>query len=135
MAGNSNSGNVIAFRLSDAQLLKKIEEFREEYGDGKHGMVTWPAFCAFLGYSLAEVQECYLRGREGKNAYNTRSELLERFATECKALTAKTGVKQQMSVNREVDKDYLNPTATKGGSGTAKVIFGNGDGRFVDALK
>lgn len=135
MAGNSNSGNVIDFRLSDEQLAKKIEEFRREYGDGKHGIVTWPRFCTYIGYSEIEVRECYLRGKEGKNAYNTRSKLLERFATECRAMTAATGVKQQMTVNKEVERDYLNPTATKSGSGVARVVFGNGDGRFVDALK
>lgn len=65
VAGNKNSGAGIAFRLSDDKLARKIDEFRAEYGQGQHGMVSWPQFCDFIGYSVGEVAECYKRGKEG----------------------------------------------------------------------
>ena len=66
MAGNANSGSAIPFRMTEAELKKNIELFRKEYGDGSKGMVTWPRFCAFLGYSIDQnvvelcivVEEC-----------------------------------------------------------------------------
>ena len=69
MAGNENSGKSIAFRLSEEKLAKKIDQFREEYGNGSKGIVTWALFCGFLGYSEDEVRKCYLRGSECVNAY------------------------------------------------------------------
>lgn len=135
MAGNGNSGNVIAFRLSDNQLEKKIREFREEYGTGEKGMVTWPRFCAFLGYSVEEVTECYQRGKQGKNAYNMRAEALGRFHTECKALTNETCDKKQALAREEVKTNYLNPEMKEGGGGELRILFGGGDDRWTEAMK
>ena len=137
MAGNGNSGNVIAFRLSEAQLEKKIKEFREEYGDGQHGIVTWPMFCDFLGYSELEVAECYQKGKEGKNAYSGRARLLEAFRTAVKGMTAKTCNKQQQLAKEEMGKDYLNPKREGQNNGVnVHNYFGaKGDERSVEAMK
>ena len=137
MAGNGNSGNVIAFRLSEAQLEKKIKEFREEYGEGQHGMVTWALFCDFLGYSELEVAECYQKGKEGKNAYSGRARLLEAFRTAVRGMTAKTCNKQQQLAKEEMNKDYLN-LKKEGQSNGSKLIcyFGaKGDDRCLEAMK
>lgn len=137
MAGNGNSGNVIAFRLSEAQLEKKIKEFREEYGEGQHGMVTWPMFCDFLGYSELEVAECYQKGKEGKNAYSGRARLLEAFRTAVRGMTAKTCNKQQQLAKEEMNKDYLN-LKKEGQSNGSKLMcyFGaKGDDRCLEAMK
>lgn len=137
VAGNGNSGNVIAFRLSEAQLEKKIKEFREEYGEGQHGMVTWPMFCDFLGYSELEVAECYQKGKEGKNAYSGRARLLEAFRTAVRGMTAKTCNKQQQLAKEEMNKDYLN-MKKEGQSNGSKLMcyFGaKGDDRCLEAMK
>lgn len=137
VAGNGNSGNVIAFRLSEAQLEKKIKEFREEYGEGQHGMVTWALFCDFLGYSELEVAECYQKGKEGKNAYSGRARLLEAFRTAVRGMTAKTCNKQQQLAKEEMNKDYLN-LKKEGQSNGSKLMcyFGaKGDDRCLEAMK
>lgn len=137
VAGNGNSGNVIAFRLSEAQLEKKIKEFREECGEGQNGMVTWPMFCDFLGYSELEVAECYQKGKEGKNAYSGRARLLEAFRTAVRGMTAKTCNKQQQLAKEEMNKDYLN-LKKEGQSNGSKLMcyFGaKGDDRCLEAMK
>lgn len=135
MAGNANSGQGIPFRLTDAELKKRIDAFREEYGDGSRGMVTWPRFCAFLGYSIEEVRECYVRGRDGKNAYNTRAEMLARFRTECKALTYETGEGKLTLARDEANTDYLTPPGEADAPPDVRILFGDGESRWVEAMK
>lgn len=137
VAGNGNSGNVIAFRLSEAQLEKKIKEFREQYGDGQDGMVTWPKFCDFLGYSELEVAECYQKGKEGKNAYSGRARLLEAFRTAVRGMTAKTCNKQQQLAKEEMREDYLNPKKDGQNNGVKAEIYfcAKGDDRWMEAMK
>ena len=99
-------------------------------------MVTWPAFCAFLGYSIETVRECYLQGKEGRNAYNSRAELLETFRTECIGLTYKTSNKQQALAKTEVQTDYLAPEGKADGASSINILFGvAGDGKWVEAMK
>ena len=137
VAGNGNSGNVIAFRLSEAQLENKIKEFREEYGEGQNGMVTWPMFCDFLGYSELEVAECYQKGKEGKNAYSGRARLLEAFRTAVRGMTAKTCNKQQQLAKEEMGKDYLNIKKEGQSNGSKLMCFfgAKGDDRCLEAMK
>lgn len=99
-------------------------------------MVSWPMFCGFLGYSVEDVRDCYLRGKESWNAYTGRSKLLEVFYTRCKGWTVATCNRQQALAKSEVQTDYLRPPAdTGGGGGEVRILFGNGDDRWVDALK
>jgi hypothetical protein len=136
MAGNGNSGNVIAFRMSESELEKAIKRFRNEYQDGSKGMVTWPRFCAFLGYSVEEVRECYLRGKDGKNAYNGRADLLGKFQTECHALTSETCDKKQQLARDEIKIDYLLPPGIENEVPEIKILFGvAGEDRWIDAMK
>lgn len=135
MAGNKKSGNVIAFRMSEPDLKKAIDKFREIYADGSQGMVTWPRFCAFLGYSVEEVRECYLRGKEGVNAYNGRADLLGKFQTECHALTSETCDKKQQLARDEIKTDYLLPPGADVEQPEIRVVFGCGDDRWFEAAK
>lgn len=137
MAGNSNSGKSIAFRMSEKELEKKIQRFRDEYGEGQHGMVSWPLFCDFIGYSLEEVAECYQKGKASDNAYSGRAVLLEKFATAIKGMTLKTSNKQQNLANKENERDYLNPKIDGIDAGkTINVFFGtSGDPRSAEAMK
>lgn len=135
MAGNKNSGNAIPFRLSEAQLMKKIDEFRDAYADGSKGMVTWSLFCAFLGYSEEQVRECYLRGKEKENAYTGRADMLEKFYTECRALTCTTSTKQQALAKSVLAINHLAPPGADNAPPEVRVLFGGGDDRWIDAMK
>ena len=135
MAGNEKSGNVIAFRMSENELKKAIDSFREEFGDGSRGMVTWPRFCAYLGYSAEEVRECYLRGKDGKNAYNGRADLLGKFQTECHALTSETCDKKQQLARDEIKTDYLAPPGQENAPPEVRIVFGTGDDRWIEAMR
>lgn len=137
MAGNSNSGKSIAFRMSEKELEKQIQKFREEYGEGQHGMVSWPMFCDFIGYSVEEVAECYQKGKGADNAYSGRAALLEKFATAVDGMTLRTCNKQQQLANKEIERDYLNPKSNGVEAGTTvNVLFGvAGDNRWIDAMK
>ena len=136
VAGNEKSGAGIAFRLSEERLAKKIEQFRKEYGEGQHGMVSWEAFCSFLGYSLDQVRECYLRGKSGKNAYNGRAELLEVFYTECTALMFATCGKHQSLAKERSKVNHLLPEADTGSGSEMRSLFGcPGDNRWIEAMK
>lgn len=135
MAGNANSGFAISFSLSEEGLRDKIESFRREYADGSRGIVTWPRFCAHLGYSVAEVRECYQRGKAKDNAYSGRAALLDKFRTEVAALTMETGRNQVSMAKAEADKDYFTPPGQAQAVPPIVVLFGCGDGRYIDAIK
>ena len=136
MAGNANSGYSIAFKMSEQMLQKKIDEYRKEYGTGRHGMVSWPQFCAFLGYAESVVGECYRKGKEGRNAYSGRAELLEAFRTECKALTMATCNKQQQLAKDECRCDYFSAAETGTTDNSIRILFGSpGDDRWMQAMK
>lgn len=99
-------------------------------------MVTWEAFCSFLGYSVDQVRECYLRGRTGKNAYNGRAELLEVFYTECTALMFATCGKHQSLAKERSKVNHLLPEAETGGASGIHITFGvPGDERSKEAMK
>lgn len=136
LSGNENSGNGLAFKMSEAMLEKKIQKFREEYGDGSKGMVSWPMFCDYIGYSEAEVAECYQRGKECRNAYSGRAVLLERFRTAVRAMTKATSNKQQNLANREADTEYLLPAKEAGSEKVELIVtIQSSDGRIKDIAK
>ena len=134
LAGNEKSGNVIPFSMSESELLKKIDKFREEYGTGKHGMVTWERFCAYLGYSVEEVRECYQRGKMKGSAYGGRSRALGKMQTEVLAMMAETCGSKLALCNKLMVRDMLAvpPEEVEGGK-TFSISFGGGDARSKDA--
>ena len=133
MAGNEKSGNVIAFRMTESELEKKIQAFRDQYGDGSNGMVTWERFCAFLGYSVEEVKECYQRGREKGSAYSGRSKLIEKFYTECQALMLETCGQNRALAGKLAERDLLRDKDKQNSEKTFRIEFGNGDPRTEKA--
>ena len=135
MAGNKNSGSSIPFRMSEAMLEKKIQQFRDEYGQGQYGMVSWPQFCDFIGYSEAEVRECYIRGMASDNAYSGRARLLETFRTAVRGMTLQTCNKQQQLAMREMGADYFAAPGQEEAPPEVRILFGGGDDRWIDAMK
>lgn len=66
MAGNQDSGRVLAFKLSEKQLKTEITKYKQDLEAGLFERASWPHFCARLGYTEEEVGEvikrgCYLR--------------------------------------------------------------------------
>ena len=135
MAGNANSGSALPFRVTENELRKKIEEFRQIYGSGENGMVTWPRFCAYLGYSVEEVRECYVRGKKALNAYSGRADLLGRFRTEVKAMTLETGEGKISLAKLEAETDYLTEPGPEAAPPDIRIFVGNGDSRWIEAMK
>lgn len=135
LAGNEKSGNVIAFRMKESELESKIDDFRNEYSDGSRGMVTWERFCAFLGYSVEEVKECYQRGREQGSAYSGRSKLIEKFYTECQALMLETCGQNRALAGKLAERDLLRDKDKQNNEKTFMILFGGGDKRAEQARK
>lgn len=135
MAGKEKSGNVIAFRMSESELERKIDAFRDEYGDGSRGMVTWERFCAYLGYSLEEVKECYQRGRERGSAYSGRSKLIEKFYTECQAMMIETCGQNRALAGKLAERDLIRDKDKQDNEKTFLILFGGGDKRAEQARK
>lgn len=81
MAGNQGSGNVLAFRLSDKELEARIMEYKQQVESEAIPRASWANFCAFLGYTEAEVAEVVQRGMEVKGAYYERAVALKRMMT------------------------------------------------------
>ena len=81
MAGTATSGNVLAFRISEKELDKLINQYKQDLNDGKFPRASWPHFCAYLGYTEKEVEEVIKRGEEVKGAYYERAVLLKRMMT------------------------------------------------------
>lgn len=81
MAGNQGSGNVLAFRLSENELDSKIAEYKALVDSEQIPRASWANFCAFLGYTEAEVAEVVKRGMEVKGAYYERAVALKRMMT------------------------------------------------------
>lgn len=135
MAGNANSGNGIAFRLSEKQLQEKMEKFRKEFGKGQNGMVTWELFCGFLGYSVDEVRECVARGEERQCAYTERGKMLRRFYDEVRAMMFVTADQRQTLATNLAKVNLLDPPEAKDNSPRQIVVmFGTyGDPRLEDA--
>ena len=135
LAGNEKSGNVIPFRMKENELEQKIKSFREEYGDGSKGMVTWERFCAYLGYSLEEVKECYQRGKEQGSAYGGRSKLIEKFYTECQAMMIETCGQNRALAGKLAERDLIRDRDKQDNNKTFVIQFGNGDKRSEQARK
>ena len=81
MAGNQDSGRVLAFRLNENNLEAKIDEYKDLVNSEVIPRASWANFCAFLGYTEAEVAEVITRGDEVKGAYYERAVLLKRMMT------------------------------------------------------
>lgn len=136
MAGNKNSGYLIAFRLSEKELEKKMEAFKREYGEGQHGMVTWELFCSYLGYSVKEVRECYQRGKAKKCAYTERALMLDKYYTDIRAMMFATSSRQQSLAKHLASTNLLAPEEDQKEVQQQQIVivFGGTDPRAKEAM-
>lgn len=84
MAGNANSGQKLAFNIPDQELESKIFDYKAMVENEVIPRASWANFCAFLGFTEAEVAEVVAKGREDANtagAYYKRAIMLKRMMT------------------------------------------------------
>lgn len=145
MAGNQASGNVLAFRMSEKELSKAIEQYKIDLEKGKFERASWPHFCARLGYTEQEVSEVIRRADEVKGAYWERGLMLKRMLTWIRGemLSGKGwGGQSQTKAIFALQQDYGDGTQyannkQTAGSGNVRINvgFGGSDPRGKKASK
>lgn len=138
MAGNADSGRVLAFRLSEKELDQKIEEYKTRVDSEEIPRASWANFCSFLGYTEAEVAEVVSRGSEVKGAYYDRAVALKRMMTWVRGQLASgrgwNGQNQSRAIflMKQDHGDgvrYSDIDAKQTGPVEVKISFGGGDPR------
>jgi hypothetical protein len=144
MAGNQDSGRVLAFRLSDKELETRIYEYKAMVDAEQIPRASWANFCAYLGYTEAEVAEVVTRGEEVKGAYYDRAVALKRMMTWVRGqLSSGKGWNGQnqsraiflMKQDHGDGVRYSDQDAKGNGPVEVKVSFGGNDPRAKKAGK
>jgi hypothetical protein len=144
MAGNQDSGRVLAFKLSDKELDQAIELYKQKVNDEEIPRASWANFCAFLGYTEAEVAEVVTRGIEVKGAYYERAVSLKRMMTWVRGqLSSGKGWNGQnqsraiflMKQDHGDGVRYTDQDAKNTGPVEVKISFGGNDPRSKKAGK
>lgn len=144
MAGNQDSGRVLAFKLSDKELDERISEYKRRVDAEEIPRASWANFCAFLGYTEAEVAEVVTRGIEVKGAYYERAVALKRMMTWVRGqLSSGKGWNGQnqsraiflMKQDHGDGVRYTDQDAKNTGPVEVKISFGGNDPRAKKAGK
>ena len=144
MAGKQDSGRVLAFRLSDKELETRIYEYKAMVDAEQIPRASWANFCAYLGYTEAEVAEVVTRGEEVKGAYYERAVALKRMMTWVRGqLSSGKGWNGQnqsraiflMKQDHGDGVRYSDQDAKGNGPVEVKVSFGGNDPRAKKAGK
>ena len=144
MAGNQDSGRVLAFKLNDKELDQRIEEYKGLVNAEEIPRASWANFCAFLGYTEAEVAEVVTRGIEVKGAYYERAVSLKRMMTWVRGqLSSGKGWNGQnqsraiflMKQDHGDGVRYTDQDAKNTGPVEVKISFGGADPRAKKAGK
>ena len=144
MAGNQDSGRVLAFRLSDKELETRIYEYKAMVDAEQIPRASWANFCAYLVYTEAEVAEVVTRGEEVKGAYYERAVMLKRMMTWVRGqLSSGKGWNGQnqsraiflMKQDHGDGVRYSDQDAKGNGPVEVKVSFGGNDPRAKKAGK
>lgn len=144
MAGNQDSGRVLAFKLTEKELNGKILEYKQLVDSEQIPRASWADFCAYLGYSEAEVAEAVTRGIEVKGAYYERAVALKRMMTWIRGQLASgrgwTGQNQSRAIfllKQDLGDGvrYTDGEGRTGGPVEVRVTFGGNDPRAKKASK
>lgn len=144
MGGNASSGNVLAFRMSDKELQRAIDQYKADLEAGKFPRASWPHFCAYLGYTEREVEQVIARGEEIKGAYYDRAVVLKRMMTwirgEMLSGAGWSGQNQTKAIfalkqDHGDGVRYSDNDGKQTGPQEVRVIFGDGDPRAKRASK
>lgn len=144
MAGNQDSGRVLAFRMSEKELEKKIEEYKIKVESGEFNAPCWPHFRSYLGYLQEDLDAVVEQGMSVKGAYYTRALMLRKMGELCETYVAtlpfwkenKSMAKLQLQQGHGWTHKYADADKNKGG-GTLElnVLFGGNDPRAKKAGK
>lgn len=145
MAGNQDSGRVLAFKLNEKELQAKIDEYMGKADSGEIFLPCWPHFCSFLGLTEDDLDEVMERGFEVKGAYYDRAVMLKNMAQWCMGqLTSNPNwsgknaakaiflLKQGLGRMRKYTDNDKN---TNNGPVEVKISFGGADPRSKRARK
>jgi hypothetical protein len=144
VAGNQDSGRVLAFKLTEKQLQNAIKAYKADLEAGAFERASWPHFCARLGYTEEEVGEVIKRGLEVRGAYYDRAILLQRHLTWMRGemLSGKGwGGQNQTKAIYALKQDYgdgvwyRDGQSKPSGPNRIKIQFGGGDPRGKKASK
>ena len=144
MAGNSNSGRNPTFHLSEAQLLKRIEEYKEGLNRGDFARASWPHFAAFLDATEADLARVIEQGWEANSAYYGRAAALKKMATWVRGqymsapgwngqLTSRAIFALKQDIGDGVK--WSDQDAKQTGPVEVKISFGGSDKRSKEAAK
>lgn len=144
MAGNQNSGRIPTFSMSDADLEKHIEKYKQDVADGVIVRASWPHFAASLDCTEAELAEVMALADTPTSAYRMRARGLKRMATWVRGQymsgagwTGQMTAKAAFALKQDVG-DGVKWTDKEGGSSgpvEIKVSFGGDDPRAKKASK
>lgn len=144
LAGNKDSGRVLAFKMSEKELKAAIEQYKLDAENGKFPRASWPHFCARLGYTEGEVAEVIQRGGEVVGAYSERAVLLQRMLTwirgEMLSGAGWSGQNQTKAIfalkqNHGDGVAYADGNGKQSGPVEVKISFGGNDARAKKAGK
>ena len=138
VAGNAGSGNVLAFKMSEKELDDAILEYKSKVDGEEIPRASWANFCAYLGYTEAEVAEVISRGMEVKGAYYDRAVALKRMMTWVRGQLASgkgwNGQNQSRAIfllkqDHGDGVRYTDADAKQTGPVEVKISFGGSDSR------
>lgn len=144
MAGNEKSGRCLAFRMSEKELEKRINEYKNQVEDGTRSAPCWPDFREFLGYLQEDLDDVVEQGLKLKGAYYTRAILLKAMGETCEnyllthpawrtsatAQTAKLLLAQGYGWTKKYNAADKGPAKT-----SIEISFGGSDNRAKKASK
>lgn len=81
MAGNGNSGRNPTFHLSENDLNRKIEQYKQDLQNGEFARASWPHFAAYLDSTEKDLAEVMAMDGKRESAYCGRARALKKMAT------------------------------------------------------
>lgn len=149
MANGDNSGKIVGFNLSGAELAQKIDEYKAMVKRGEVELPFWTDFREFLGIRQDVLDEVMERGyfSEGArdSAYYERALMLKRMGETCENYLVthpnwggRNAVKSMMLLKQGLGwtKKYVDEKAAKPtGPSKIELKFGDGDKRAKQAAK
>lgn len=143
MAGNHNSGNVLAFKMSEKELENVINAYKSAVENGEIPRASWANLCAYLGYTEKEISEVIAR-EQPQSAYYSRAVTLKRALTWVRGQLASgdgwAGQNQSRAIfllkqDHGDGVRYSDQDSKQSGLVEVKVSFGGSDKRASKAGK
>lgn len=150
IASSDNSGKIPGFTMTDSELAKKIQQYKDMVKSGEIEMPFWTDFREFLGVRQDVLDEVMERGYFGEgavdSAYRQRALMIKRMGETCEnyltthaGWSGKNAVKSIMLLKQGLgytQKYQDERSGSKGGSvSKAKIIIASHDPRAKDMGK